>query len=84
MDCSPPGPSVHGILQTKILQWVAIPSPGDLPDPGIKPASPALQVDSLSLSHMGSSQLSCGIYLKDMYYVGMKAIRTTLLWEACG
>ena len=23
-DCSPPGPSVHGILQTRILQWVAI------------------------------------------------------------
>ena len=26
MDCSPPGSSVHGILQTKILQWVAMPS----------------------------------------------------------
>ena len=25
MDCSPPGFSVHGILQTKILEWVAIP-----------------------------------------------------------
>ena len=30
------------------------PSPGDLPDPGIKPASPALQVDSLLLSHQES------------------------------
>ena len=37
MDCSPPGSSVHGILQARILEWVAIPSPGDLPDPGIKP-----------------------------------------------
>ena len=26
MDCSPPGPSVHGILQAKILEWVAMPS----------------------------------------------------------
>ena len=26
MDCSPPGSSVHGILQARILQWVAIPS----------------------------------------------------------
>ena len=27
---------VHGILQARILKWVAIPSPGDLPDPGIE------------------------------------------------
>ena len=47
MDCSPPGSSVHGILQTRILEWVAIPSPGDLPDPGIEHGSPALQADSL-------------------------------------
>ena len=26
MDCSPPGPSVHGILQARILEWVAVPS----------------------------------------------------------
>jgi len=25
MDCSPPGSSVHGILQVRILEWVAIP-----------------------------------------------------------
>ena len=24
MDCSPPGPSVHGVLQARILEWVAI------------------------------------------------------------
>ena len=28
MDCSPPGSSVHGILQARILEWVAIPFPG--------------------------------------------------------
>ena len=39
MDCSPPGFSVHGILQASILEWVAMPSSGDLPDPGIEPAS---------------------------------------------
>ena len=39
MDCSPPGSSVHGILQARILEWIACPPPGDLPDPGIKPAS---------------------------------------------
>ena len=39
MDCSLPSSSVHGILQARILEWAAIPSPGDLPDPGIKPES---------------------------------------------
>ena len=39
LDCNPPGSSVHGILQTRILEWVAMPSPRDLLDPGIKPRS---------------------------------------------
>ena len=45
LDCSLPGSSVHGILQARILAWVAMPSPRDLPDPGIEPKflmSPAL------------------------------------------
>ena len=47
MDCSLPGSSVHGILQVRILEWVAMPPQGDLPNPGIEPRSPALQVDFL-------------------------------------
>jgi len=39
MDCSPPGSSVLGILQARVLERVACPPPGDLPHPGIKPAS---------------------------------------------
>ena len=39
MDCSPSGSSVRGILQARILEWVAYPPPGDLPDPGIDLAS---------------------------------------------
>ena len=45
MDFSPPASTVHGILQARILEWVTMPSPGNLPNPGIKPmslASPAL------------------------------------------
>ena len=45
MDYSPPGSSVHGISQGRILKQVVFPAPGLLPDPGIKPlslASPAL------------------------------------------
>ena len=47
MDCSPPGSSVHGILQTRMLEWVAISFPRGLPNPGIEPRSPELQADSL-------------------------------------
>ena len=36
IDCSPPGSSVHGILQAKILEWVACPPPDGLSNPGIK------------------------------------------------
>ena len=54
---SPPGSSVHGILQARILTELPCPPPGDLPDPGIGPMSasvPALQAVSLPLSHHGS------------------------------
>ena len=37
----------HEILQARLLEWVVFPSPGDLPNPGIEPRSPTLQVDSL-------------------------------------
>ena len=46
MDYSPPGFSVHGIFQARMLEWVAISSSrGDLPNPGTEPeslSSPAL------------------------------------------
>ena len=97
MDCSLPCSSLRGILQARILEWIAvsfsrgssqprdqtqnshiaggfftiwatreaheywsgkpIPSPGDLPDPGIELGSPALQADLYQLSHQGSPSL---------------------------
>ena len=48
MDSSPPGSSVHRILQARILEWVAISFSRGLPHPGIEPislASPAQQTD---------------------------------------
>ena len=39
MDCSPPSSSAHGILQARVLEWVAKSSSGDLADPGIEPVS---------------------------------------------
>ena len=46
MECSPPGSSLHGISQARIRNKLPFPSPGDLPDPRIKPkplVSPALE-----------------------------------------
>ena len=47
MNWGPPGSSVRGTLQARILEWIATPSPENLPDPGIEPRAPALQADSL-------------------------------------
>ena len=52
-DCSPPGSSVHGILQARTLEWTAFPSPEDLPDPGVEPGSPVLQAGSLRFELQG-------------------------------
>ena len=46
-DCSPPGSSVHGILQARILEWVAIPFSRGSSRPRDQTRSPALQADSL-------------------------------------
>ena len=45
--------TVHRILQARILEWVAFPSPGDLSNSGIEPRSPALQEDSLPAEPQG-------------------------------
>ena len=55
--------TVHGILQARILQWVAFPSPEDFPNPGIEPRAPALQVDSLPAEPQEKSSYSIGQYI---------------------
>ena len=57
MDCSSPGSSVHEILQARILEWLLFPSPGDLPNSGIKPGSPALSANSLPSEPPGKPQI---------------------------
>ena len=52
MDCSPPGSSVLGISQAEYCSGLPFPSPGDLPDLVIKPASSAWQAGSSPLSHL--------------------------------
>ena len=53
MDCSLPVSSVRGVLQTRILEWVAIPFSRVLSDPGIESRSTALQTDSLASESPG-------------------------------
>ena len=51
-DCSPLGSSVLGIFQARVVE--PFPPPGDLPNPGIEPGSPAWQVGTSALSPLGS------------------------------
>ena len=56
MGCSLPGSSVHGFSRQE--RWGGLPFPflWDIPNPGIKPGSPALQVDSLPPELPGKPQ----------------------------
>ena len=65
MDYSPPGSSVHVILQTRILEWNPFPSPEDLPDQRIEHGSPALKADSLPLAPPGKPILRRMSHLKE-------------------
>ena len=54
--CDPRDYTVHGILQARIIEWVAFPFSRDLPNPGIEARSPALQVDSLPAESQGKPE----------------------------
>ena len=52
MDCSPPGSSIYGILQVRLLEWVAVPfSRTQGPNPGL----PYCRRILYQLNHLGSS-----------------------------
>ena len=53
MDYSPQGSSDHGLLQARILEWVAIPFSRESSQPGIESGSLALKADSLSSEPWG-------------------------------
>ena len=60
VDCSPPSSSVHGILQARILAWVAISFSRGSSNLGIEPKSPTLQADALTSAPPGKP-LNTGI-----------------------
>ena len=69
VDCSPPAPLSMGFSRQEYWNGLPFPSPGDLPDPGVEPRSPALWADALNLWatrkpwHIEVSYYSGGILL---------------------
>ena len=53
IDCSLQAPLSTAFFRQKYWRGLSFPSPGDLPNPGIEPLSPALQVDSLLPEPLG-------------------------------
>ena len=68
-----PGSSAYGILQQEYGSGLQFPSPGDLPNPGIipmSPASPALQVDSLPLHNLGITDTCIASFFRFPSHLG--------------
>ena len=59
MNCSLPGSSVQSSLQQEYSSGLPFPSPGDLPDPGTEPGSPALRADSSPTELPGKPHRTC-------------------------
>ena len=75
MAYSPADSSVHGILQARILEWVAVRFSRGSSSPGIKPGSPALQVDSLPSESPGKPTNNISTYILYSYYIQNKLFR---------
>ena len=58
IGCSLRGSFVHGIFQERVLEWLPFPSPGNLPNPGIKSTSPALAGGFFTTAPPGKPRLS--------------------------
>ena len=63
VDWGSPVYSVHGVSQTRILEWLPFPSQ-DLPDPGIESASPALSGRFFTLKYLllGFTKLDAWVF----------------------
>ena len=62
-------PLAMGFSRREYWSGLPFPSPGDPPNPGIKPASPAWRADSLTLSHLGSLG-----YIIDFFFFGTDSV----------
>ena len=83
---SPPGSSVHGILQARILEWVAISySKGTFLTQGSNPCLLHWQADSLPLSHLGSPLLILFTYkwtCSNIFKIRVKSAQKYMYWSS--
>ena len=82
MDCSPPWSSVHGILQGRILDWVAIPFSNRSFQPRDWTWSPTLQADSLLSEPPGKPEITLCVYAKSLSCVQLFATLWTVAHQA--
>ena len=78
MDCSLPGSSVHGILQARILEWVAMCSPWDLPNPVIELQS--LTSPTLAGRFFTTSATNCSYYQPNKRSLNLSLPARPLNW----
>ena len=81
MDCNPPGSSVHGILQARILEWVAIPFSRGSSQLGLNPHLLHWQAESCPLSHLGSPKVKL---LGTQLYLTLCNPMDSSLWNSPG
>ena len=75
MDCSLPG--------SKYWSGLPFPSPGDLPDPGIEPRSPALKADALTSEPPGKLPILMGtIFLAiSLFFKDNSVTKPKIIWQ---
>ena len=73
-DCSPPGSSPMGFSKQEYWSGLPFPSPGDLPNSGIEPRSPAFQADALTSEPPGNLHLSKNLSLLYKYSCKISSI----------
>ena len=79
VDCSPPGSSVHGILQARILERAAMSSSRDLPEPGLNLGLPHEQADSLPSETVGKPYSVVPVFNRRGYWTA--GIISFLTWR---
>ena len=77
VHCNIPGSSVCGILQARVLEWVAISFFRALPDPGVKPRSPELSVQLLSRVRLFATPSIAALQASLSITISLSSLRLT-------